>query len=240
MFPSGIIYEFGKTPDRGEVTLHPNFLTKVAYNLLRGVGGGVIGFAVITLLFTFLPVFQSEMNYSVHKKEYSASQNLEKARAEETTKVKEEASSLGLDSYFSIYIPKIDAKAKIIPNVSSVDRQSYEEALSEGVAHAKGTHFPGQGERIYLFSHSTDSPLNFARYNAVFYLLKKLEVGDQITIFFIDQKYVYEVTEVKSVPANDTSYLTGKSDREELVLQTCDPPGTTWRRLLVIAKPVKE
>ena len=26
--------------------------------------------------------------------------------------------------------------------------------------------------------------------------------------------------------------------KEELILMTCDPPGTTWNRLLIVARPV--
>jgi len=79
--------------------------------------------------------------------------------------------------------------------------------------------------------------VNFARYNAVFYLLKKLENGDSILIFFADKKYEYEVVGKVTTTPTDTSWLVPKVGEEELVLMTCDPPGTTWRRLLVIAQP---
>jgi LPXTG-site transpeptidase (sortase) family protein len=78
----------------------------------------------------------------------------------------------------------------------------------------------------------------------VFYLLGKLEAGDSVIVFFADKKYVYEVTGKKSVSADDTSWLDindpgSEGSGEELLLQTCDPPGTTWRRLIVVAKPIQ-
>jgi len=239
MFPKGTIYKQG-FPSHGEKFLHPKFLMRLGYDLARGVGAGLVGFAVISFLFTFAPVVKEELSYKFTRKELSDFGSLlDQAEAEQKEKVKAEAESLGVSSYFSIVIPKIGAKSEIIANVDAADEASYLEALKNGVAHARGTYFPGQGERIFLFSHSTDSPFNFARYNAVFYLLRKLETGDRVIVFFADTKYEYEVTDKKVVAASDTSWLTQKSGTEELLLQTCDPPGTSWRRLLILAKPIK-
>lgn len=149
-----------------------------------------------------------------------------------------EASFLAPDPAFSIVIPKISAQAKVFPNVSPADKNEYLPVLKQGVAHARGTALPGQIGNIYLFAHSTDSPLNIARYNAVFYGLKDLEQGDQIVIFFEGRLHLYRVTEKKIVPASDVSYFEPQDKEEILILQTCWPPGTTLDRLLVFAKKV--
>ena len=138
---------------------------------------------------------------------------------------------------FSIVIPKIDAKAAILANVDTSVEKDYMEALKKGVAHAKGTCFPGMDCWMYLFAHSTNSPLSVSKYNAVFYLLRKLEKGDQIVIYFYGKKILYEVTGKEIVAPSDTRYITKKGGEELLVLQTCDPPGITINRLLVFAKP---
>ena len=110
--------------------------------------------------------------------------------------------------------------------------------LQNGVAHAKGTVFPGMKGNIYLFAHSTDNFWDVGRYNAVFYLLKDLKPGDDIVIFFENQRYNYVVTELKTVDPQDISYITkANTGKEQLILQTCWPPGTTWKRLLVFAEP---
>jgi len=79
--------------------------------------------------------------------------------------------------------------------------------------------------------------LNFARYNAVFYLLHQLKNKDVIIINYQGQAYLYEVTrqEVVSPQAVDQLYV---GEQPELVLQTCWPPGTTLKALLVFAQPL--
>lgn len=241
MYPSGIVYQSNRSGSSGEKSLHPGLITRLFYHLVRGFGAGLVAFAIAGLIFSFWPVIQGELNFDLfsHKTPVDKFGDIIlKVRAELATQVAAETANLGIDPNFSIYIPKIDAKANVIPNVDAGNPDAYLAALSEGVAHAKGTNFPGQGKTIYLFSHSTDSPLNFARYNAVFYLLRKLTPGDRITIYFLDKKYVYQVTDKFVTTPTDTSWLADDGSGERLILQTCDPPGTSWNRLLVIAKPI--
>ncbi len=142
------------------------------------------------------------------------------------------------DPNFSIIVEKIGADAPIIANVDASNKAVYTDALRRGVAHALGTSFPGQAGVTYLFAHSTDTIFNVPRFNAVFYLLKDMAVGDKIVIFFAGKRYDYAVTESKITEPEDVSYFTMKTEAQILVLQTCYPPGTSWKRLLVIAKPV--
>lgn len=137
-----------------------------------------------------------------------------------------------------ISIPAIAASSNVILNVDPFNQDEYLNALKHGVAHARGTGLPGEGKRIYLFAHSTNSPLNFSEFNAVFYQLRYLKEGDEILVLFNGQEYKYQVYQKIIVDATNTSWLKNSSEGEELVLQTCDPPGTTLRRLLIIARPV--
>lgn len=150
--------------------------------------------------------------------------------------------SVAPDAWFSIVIPKIQAKAKVMPNVDAGNKREYLAALKQGVAHAAGTGLPGVetdvNRTIVLFAHSTDAPWNMARYNAVFYLLNKLDKGDKIEIYFQGVKHGYQVEELKVVAATDVSYFAKQTQEEVLILQTCYPPGTTWKRLLVVARPI--
>lgn len=141
------------------------------------------------------------------------------------------------DPYFSLVIPKIGASAKVFPNIDPTKEKDFLPILTKGIAHAKGTVFPGVPGNTYLFAHSTDNWWNVGRYNAVFYLLKDLAPGDDIIVFFEGRRYNYVVTEKKTVAPTDVSALVDShGGPEQLVLQTCWPPGTTWERLLVIAK----
>lgn len=231
MFPRGTIYESGKSPRKGEFKLTPKLAIRIAYHLLRGIGTGFIGFAIIGLIFSYYPVVKEELSYKFKKPVKIGFGDLMN---------KTQASDFGLDPYFSLYVPKINAKASVIPNVSAGDYRQYSKALEDGVAHAAGTNFPGQGKLVYLFSHSTDTPLNFVRYNAIFFLLRKLEKGDRVVLFFLGKEYKYIVEEKLVTEANDTSWIKDKGQGEYLVLQTCDPPGTSIRRLIVVARPVTD
>jgi sortase A len=144
-----------------------------------------------------------------------------------------------VDTQFSIIIPRIGASAKVYPNVDPSKESYFLPVLAKGVAHAKGTVFPGQKGNIYLFAHSTDNFWDVGRYNAVFYLIKDLNPGDKVVIFFQNKRYNYVVKNTKIVSPSEVSYLVNaqKSGKEQLILQTCWPPGTTFQRLLVFAEP---
>lgn len=143
------------------------------------------------------------------------------------------------DPSFSVIIPKIGANKRIIPNVNSDEEDEYLEVLQHSIAHAKGTAFPGIDGTTYLFAHSTDNFWSAGRYNAVFYLLNKMEVGDEIIMFFAGKRYDYKVSEIKIVESSDTHYIDSMLGQgERVILQTCWPPGTAWKRLLVFATPV--
>lgn len=250
MFPKGIIYQKGKSPQKGEKFIKASRMIRFGYGLLRGLGSGLVGSSIIALIFTFGPVAMEEAKYNYkslkgesgkeevlpYEGEVNPDPFASLVEAQNVSGIQKETEGVGIDSYFSIYIPKIDAKSNVIANVDSADKKEYLEALKKGIAHAKGTYFPGQGKTVYLFSHSTDSPLNFASYNAVFYLLRKLEAGDKIFLYFSDKRYEYVVEEKLVTAADDTSWL-NEGNEERLILQTCDPPGTTWKRLIIVARP---
>jgi sortase A len=144
------------------------------------------------------------------------------------------------DPNFSIVIPKIAANSRVLANIDAANETEYLASLQQGVAHARGTAFPGEGGHIFMFAHSTDYIWNVGTYNAVFYLLYKVEVGDEVNIFHEGKRYVYRVTGKQIVDPSQVEYLTRKTDKELLTLQTCWPPGTTLQRMLVFAEPVSQ
>jgi LPXTG-site transpeptidase (sortase) family protein len=74
------------------------------------------------------------------------------------------------------------------------------------------------------------------RQNSVFYLLGELKTDDFVFIGFNGEIYKYKVYDQKIVGANDIEYLDYKEEgREVLILQTCWPIGTDWKRLLIFA-----
>jgi sortase A len=142
------------------------------------------------------------------------------------------------DPVFSVVIPKIGANEKIVANVNPDNEEEYLRVLLHNIAHAKGTAFPGINGTTYLFAHSTDDFWNVGRYNAVFYLLNKMEKGDDVVLFFNNKRYNYKVSDTKIIDPADTHYIASNLGQgEQVILQTCWPPGTAWKRLLIFAVP---
>jgi|SRR3989344_2440048 len=139
---------------------------------------------------------------------------------------------------YGIVIEKINANAKVVAQVDPANEKDYTKALQIGVAEAKGSTAPGEAGNTFLFSHSTDAPWNIARFNAIFYLLRELSVGDKIIVFYQGKRFDYEVFDKTIVKPGDVSFITNRYDRPVLTLQTCDPPGTLLNRLIVRAKLV--
>ncbi len=231
MYPKGIIYERGISSRHGFVYLHAKKTTKIAFGLLRSTGIALISFVILVAIFTYYPIVKEEITYK------PAADPALVVEAGNTSLIQNEAKNFGVNSYFSLVIPKISAHADIVANVDPSNESEYDEALLKGVAHARGTNFPGQGGTIFLFAHSTNSPINVARLNAVFYLLPKLVKGDKIIVYFADKRYLYEVEEKITTSPNNTSWLSGGLG-EKLILQTCTPAGTSLNRLLIIGRPV--
>jgi LPXTG-site transpeptidase (sortase) family protein len=140
---------------------------------------------------------------------------------------------------FSLLIPKINLNTKIIPNVSLTSEKEIREKLKEGIGHAKGSSFPGELGTAYIFGHSSVYPWETINKNHLLSELNNLEKEDKIFIIYKDTVYHYSVTDKDITSAKDTSYLNHRGDEEKLILQTCWPPETNWKRLLVFARPVK-
>lgn len=199
-----------------------------ASSVLNLVGNLLIVFSLVLLVVTLGPVATQEVKYSA-KNTISKVTN--------TENVKKEIEPPNKD--FSIVIPKIEAVAPVFANIDPYNEQQYLAVLRKGVAHAKGSALPGDPGNVYIFAHSTDAFYNVGRYNAVFYLLGKLENGDEVYIYYKEKKLTYKVLEVKVVSAVALKYLGDLGIGHSLTLQTCYPPGTTLKRLVVVAVQVK-
>ncbi len=135
-----------------------------------------------------------------------------------------------------ITIPKINAQAPIIENVDAVHESIYHEALKKGVAQAKGTAFPGEKGTSFLFAHSSGLPWELTRYNTIFLRLGELEEGDEIILVRKKEKFVYKMQEKKEVWPTEVNYLL-QTKKNQIILQTCTPIGTSFKRLLIFASP---
>lgn len=223
---------------------------KIKFIIIRSIGNFFLLFSLFGMFMTFGPAFYMEIIYRAN-----AARNVSYviSTPEVETIPSGKTSLFGsitggnkveaispVSSQFGIVIPKIAANAPIYPNVDSADANIYLPVLEKGVAHAMGTVFPGISGNIYLYAHSTDSFWNVGRYNAIFYLIKELENGDEIDVFFQGIRHVYRVVNKIVVDPKEVQWLTEPVAYEQLTLQTCWPPGTTLKRLLVFARPEKD
>lgn len=136
---------------------------------------------------------------------------------------------------FSIVIPKIDVNEQIVDNVNPNDNSQIVKDLKNGVGHATGTSYPDQSGNTYLFAHSSSDIFSISIYNAVFTLVRELNPGDIVIVFYNNRRYNYIVYDKLILPPSDTSFITSKSSEPTLTLQTCDPPGLNINRLYVRA-----
>lgn len=230
---------------------HPEYL-KIF--ILRTIGNFLVLASLFLIVKTFYQPVAEEVRFyidSLQGKKYVVSQDLskierdyeakgEKGKLAELLKNRQIELMVPHDAQFGIVIPKIAANASVIANVDPSSNKTYLAALKKGVAHALGTSFPGQGGHIYMFAHSTDYFWNVSTYNAIFYLLYKLEVNDEVDLFYKGARYLYKVVDIKIIDPSQIEYLSRQTDEEFVTLQTCWPPGTTLKRLLVFAKRVSE
>ncbi len=201
---------------------------------------------LISSVFLLGPLIQAEFRYQADKVlgvrrtvVNEAASELTAGKSVNFANLHSEGSSIvPVSTEFGIVIEKINANARIIPDVDAGDEKAYVAALQKGVAQALGSTPPGEPGNLYLFSHSTDAPWNIIRYNAIFYLLRELEKEDRVIIFYKNRRYDYIVYDKTIAEASDISYLTNRYNEPVLTLQTCDPPGTLLKRLVIRAKLV--
>lgn len=221
---------------------------------LRSIGNFLLLFALYGVISTFGPALYYEVSYQVIKaRGVNFTVASEGTAFGKPTKNQEQSVSFGdlltgskdqtivpIDTEFSIVIPKIGASAKVIANVDPSSEEAFLPALLQGVAHAQGSLFPGLSGNIYMFAHSADNFWDAGQYNAIFFLLKDLNEGDEIVVFYQGKRYNYFVTETRVVEPEEVHFITeANTGNEQLILQTCWPPGTAWKRLLVFARPRK-
>lgn len=195
----------------------------------RKIGWVLISLALTILGLTWFPLLREEVRYALRDRETLPGVALPKESVSDDSLVP-------VNEEFSIVIPKIRANAPVVADIDWQDPGAYQKALREGVAHAAGTSYPGEAGNVFIFAHSGVDFYEAARYNAVFYLMNKLESGDEVVVFYQGQPFMYRITEKKIVTAEAVEYLSGEGGKKTLTLMTCYPPGTTLKRLIVLAE----
>lgn len=225
----------------------------IRFVALQTLGNFLVLFSIYGVCATFGPTIAEQIKYTIIQVR-GVEYKVQAKREEDTISAATSASQqigfaevlagskeqilIPKDPLFSILIPKIGASSQVFPNVDPENQDAFLPVLQKGVAHAKGSVFPGYSGNTYLFAHSADNWWDVGRYNAIFYTLNNLSENDEIIIFFENRRYNYVVKQKLISDPEDVTHLTRKHDGpNQLILQTCWPPGTTWKRLYIIASP---
>lgn len=134
-----------------------------------------------------------------------------------------------------IIIPKIGVNAEVLWNPN---KENLLEELRNGVIHYPGSEFPGEKGNIILIGHSSGIPGSAGKYDNVFLLLSELKNGDFVTLYFKGNQFNYSVFNKKIIRSDFRDLKLDSFGNSNLVLVTCWPPGTNFKRLVVMARQI--
>jgi len=146
------------------------------------------------------------------------------------------ASNVGPES--KIIIPKINLEVPVVFDINTTTEKDVQAGLENGVVHYSTSAEPGQTGNVVIVGHSSNNILNKGKYKFAFVLLKRLEVGDTFSIQKSGVRYTYQVYDKKIVKPTDVSVLSSTAKPNSATLITCDPPGTSLNRLVVVAEQI--
>lgn len=137
-----------------------------------------------------------------------------------------------------VIIPKINVEIPVVYDEPSIEENAIQTALERGVVHYATTASPGEQGNAVIFGHSSNNILNKGKYKFAFVLLNRLESGDTFMLTKDGKRYVYRVYDKKIVKPTEVSVLNSTSRPASATLITCDPPGTSLNRLVVVGEQI--
>ena len=216
--------------------------TFLAQENLKNLFKNVLKFAVFFLIifaimFTLLnwPAVKINVSYywgkifhqnNSQKTELTTLPNINNSKQPTTTELK-----LGNNR---IVINKININVPIVWNVPEKD---FIASLKNGVAHYQGTAKPGDKGNIFIAGHSSNYWWEQGPYSAIFSMINKLDLGDEVIITYNNKAYYYRVQEKFTVKPSQVEVMMPTKE-PTLTLMTCTPIGTSLNRLIVRAHQV--
>lgn len=138
-----------------------------------------------------------------------------------------------------VIIPKINVEIPVIYSVTSSDESVIENNLEDGVVHYPTTEVPGQEGNVAIFGHSSNNIFNSGHYKFAFVLLHTLRSGDIFYLTYHGTVYTYKVISRQIVDPSDVAVLDDVPNQTATAtLITCDPPGTSLHRLVVVGQQI--
>jgi LPXTG-site transpeptidase (sortase) family protein len=222
---------------KGQTMRPPQIQLPKKRNYFQIAGIALVAVSVIFLLYNFFPAIWVELKYEFSpQKNHTVETRAEEENPDAESQTGDSGIIVPVNEQFGIIIPKIFVNSKVFPDIDPENSAVYQRVLTKGVAHVLGTAHPGQPGNVFIFAHSGKDFYQVERYNAVFYLLTKLQKGDEIFIFYQGKKITYSVSDEKVINAAEVGYLNDIPGKNTLTLMTCWPAGTTWKRFIVVAE----
>lgn len=137
-----------------------------------------------------------------------------------------------------ILIPKINVEIPVVYGVDSIDEADVQRALEDGVVHYASTAKPGENGNVAVVGHSSNNIFNKGKYKFAFVLLNRLETGDTFYLQKDGKRYTYQIYKKAVVSPTDVSVLAQTEKPATATLITCDPPGSTANRLIVVGEQI--
>ncbi len=193
-------------------------------SLLFGLGLGMI--VVIIFLFGFF-------------NEVVIAPFIQPSRASAATPLIVSSNSVAHTSNPEVIIPKINVEIPVNYSETSTSEADIENDLESGVVHYPNTSVPGQTGNAAFFGHSSNNIFNKGKYKFAFVLLHTLQEGDLFYLTYNNKMYVYKVISRTIVDPSDVGVLGPVPGQQATAtLITCDPPGTSLHRLIVVGKQI--
>lgn len=192
-------------------------------SLLFGLGMGTL--VVVVMLFSFF-------------NERIIAPFITPSRTVSSTPIITDPNSTAVGQDPKVIIPKINVEIPVVYDEPSVQEAAVQKALERGVLHYATTPNPGEKGNAVIFGHSSNNILNSGKYKFAFVLLSRLENGDTFMLEKGGKRYVYKVFEKKVVAPDDLSVLNDHDGKSTVTLITCDPPGTSINRLVVVGEQI--
>jgi sortase A len=148
-------------------------------------------------------------------------------------------SSIAANGKQEVIIPKINLELPVVYNLPGQAEAQIMEGLHHGVVHYPSTELPGQKGNAVFFGHSSSNILSTGRYKFAFVLLHKLQKDDVFYLTYKSKVYAYKVIVRKVVEPTQVDVLNdvpGQTATATLI--TCDPPGTSLRRLVLVGQQI--
>lgn len=193
-------------------------------SLLFGLGMGLI--VLVVFMFSFF-------------NEVVIARFIQPSRTSASTPIIVNDSDIAVSDQAKIIIPKINLEIPVDYNQTSIDEEALQTALESGIVHYPTTTLPGQTGNAAFFGHSSNNIFNKGKYKFAFVLLHTLENGDTFYLTYNKKAYVYKVINKHVVDPGAVEVLQpipGQTATATLI--TCDPPGTSLKRLVVVGQQV--